>query len=1294
MTKPARMLFVVDLFRKILTSVLLVGTLSLCASAQSGASWLDPSWVYRVPVTVTNVNGSSLPQFQVQITLDSSFDFPNASPSGSDVRVTDSDGLTLLPFWIQAWSPQQATATVWARVPNVPANGTTIFLYYGNPAATSTSSGDGTFDFFDDFSYTTSTTQIKTAAFKAVSWITRAHDATSRNGVSYFFDLGSNAFNSQGYPEVTGYIIPTMYDAAAATSDPNVAGDLRTRAQQMADWEVRIQPANGSGQYVFDTGQIVDGLVRAYQETGNGNYLTAASRYGDWLISVQAADGSWPGDYGGFAKPYHARVSRALLLLWQAGGASRFRDAAIRNLNWDLTQQQSNGWFNNLGLSSGDNPYPLTHTIGYTIEGLLDSGIILNNSTYITAAKKTADALLAQQEPDGSLSGARYQSDWTTADQSQCLTGSAQTALSWLKFYQYTVNQGSPDARYLNGAVKMNQYLLSVQGNSSNPGIDGGLPGSDPISGPYMTNTIPSWATKFLADDLLLESKYVTTAPVSALNPAKWSFPAGQGGFSSVSGVLKYNDLAGNFGTRAIAMKSGSPFVFSDGIVEYNQSGDGGNSELGLMYRGQNPESNNSYEFYPSIWNAQNDWNLYANVSANQNYMANSNTGSFTPHVLYGVKAAIGGASHTFWISGSQVFSTSDSTFTSGTIGFMDWGTAIDWISNFRIRKFALVEPTTAVGAEQVSSPGVASLTLNPPSVAGGVSSTGTVTLNLATGGTVALASSNTSIATVQGTVTIPSGMRSANFPVNTVPNSMGSVTISASFSSSTKMAVLQVTAAVQSVTVNPGSVVGGNGSTGTVTLNGAAPAGGAVVTLSSNSPSIASVPASVTIAQGTNSASFPVTTAGVAASSSVTISASYGGSSQNAGLTVTRADLLSLTLNPTSVVGGSPSTGTVTLNGAAPSGGAIINLSSSNTAVATVQSTVTVAQNTTQATFTVTTSSVSSPTSSTISGTYNSVMRNAVLNIGAVPWMNTSWLYRRPVNVGNPTGGTLTNFQVNVLLDSSFSFSKAQNNGGDVRFTASDGVTLLPFWIESWNSAGLSASIWVQVPSIPASGTTIFLYYGNSAATSASNGTATFIFFDDFSFTSGGVPALDPNKWSFPAGSAGFSNIGGMLQYNAPSGGFGPRAVAKVGGSNLVFGDGIVEYNLQSNGGFDEMGLLYRGQNPETANSYVFYPSIYIQQNRWLLYARISSGSVNLGSGGAFAPGTWYRVKAAVGGSSHIFSINGTQIFTANNSAFSSGDVGLLAWGNTVSWVSNFKVRKYASSEPTAAVGGEQPQH
>src|SRR5882672_2245276 len=159
----------------------------------------------------------------------------------------------------------------------------------------------------------------------------------------------------------------------------------------------------------------------------------------------------------------------------------------------------------------------------------------------------------------------------------------------------------------------------------------------------------------------------------------------------------------------------------------------------------------------------------------------------------------------------------------------------------------------------------------------------------------------------------------------------------------------------LSSMALNPASVTGGSPSTGTVTLSGPAPSGGAAVSLMSDNTAAATVPASVTVAYGATSATFTVNTSSVTASTSVTISASYAGVTKTASLTVmpqAPPTLSSLTLNPTSVTGGAQSsTGTVTLGGPALSGGTAISLSSSSTATATGPASVTVAAGASSAT-------------------------------------------------------------------------------------------------------------------------------------------------------------------------------------------------------------------------------------------------------------------------------------------------------------------------------------------------------
>jgi hypothetical protein len=337
-------------------------------------------------------------------------------------------------------------------------------------------------------------------------------------------------------------------------------------------------------------------------------------------------------------------------------------------------------------------------------------------------------------------------------------------------------------------------------------------------------------------------------------------------------------------------------------------------------------------------------------------------------------------------------------TVTSGTGG----NAVIYMISSTKFVAVSQNDPNPAILEFELSSVpasvSLSSLALNPTSVTGGNSSMGTVKLSEpapAGGAQVALSSSNTTAARVPSSVTIAAGATSASFTVSTsVVAASTTVTISAAYGQATSSASLIVTPAspppptLSSLSLNPISVVGGGqSSTGIVTLSGPAPAGGAQVTLSSSNTTAANVPASVTVAAGGTSATFTVSTSAVASSTTITISAVYSGVTKSASLTLAPAPpppptLSSLTLSPSSVIGGlGSSKGTVTLTGPAPAGGAQIFLSSSSGA-ARVPSSVTVPAGATSATFTVNTSLVLISTSATISASYNGTTRTATLEV------------------------------------------------------------------------------------------------------------------------------------------------------------------------------------------------------------------------------------------------------------------------------------------------------------------------
>jgi len=307
-----------------------------------------------------------------------------------------------------------------------------------------------------------------------------------------------------------------------------------------------------------------------------------------------------------------------------------------------------------------------------------------------------------------------------------------------------------------------------------------------------------------------------------------------------------------------------------------------------------------------------------------------------------------------------------------------------------------------------VNPSAVLSVTLSPTSVVGGKNSTGTVKLNgpAPMGGiSVSLSSDTPSVAATQGTVTVLAGLSSATFPITTVPLSSSTpANITASYNNAGISTQLTVNPpSVSTLALAATSVIGGKNVSATITLNGQAPSGGISVTLGS-STTAATPPSPVTVLGGATTATFVIPTAPVSTATPTTITATLG-VAKNVSLTVNPPAMLTLGLSPSSVVGGVISVGTVTLNGAAPSGGISVTLTTGNSAVASPPANVTVSAGMTSATFNIQTNPVAPNTPITITATLG-VTKSATLTVLAPTALS---LTLSPTSVTGGTGSTGT---------------------------------------------------------------------------------------------------------------------------------------------------------------------------------------------------------------------------------------------------------------------------------------------
>ena len=342
---------------------------------------------------------------------------------------------------------------------------------------------------------------------EAVDWLCRAHDAGDGQGVAAGY-YPSHGGWLEPYPETTGYIIPTFLRAARVLGRP----ELVSRSLSMGDWEIREQLADGairggvglSGPpIVFNTGQVILGWLGLFRETREDRFLEAARRAGEWLADVQDPGGAWSRfTHEGVPHAYHTRVAWPMLALAEVTGDERIRDAGRLHVEWVLAQAKPDGWIRHMGFTEGQ--APLTHTIAYTLRGLVEC---LPHLTYDAAEETAALVTLASErlrelveaESGRLVLPGQIAESWRPAARYTCVTGNAQMALVFL-----ALNERQPQGQW-EGAARglIDDVCIRQVGPKGAPGVRGAVPGSYPCWGKYNPLSFPNWATKFFADALL-----------------------------------------------------------------------------------------------------------------------------------------------------------------------------------------------------------------------------------------------------------------------------------------------------------------------------------------------------------------------------------------------------------------------------------------------------------------------------------------------------------------------------------------------------------------------------------------------------------------------------------------------------------------------------------------------------------------------------------------------------------------------------------------------------------------------
>lgn len=302
--------------------------------------------------------------------------------------------------------------------------------------------------------------------------------------------------------------------------------------------------------------------------------------------------------------------------------------------------------------------------------------------------------------------------------------------------------------------------------------------------------------------------------------------------------------------------------------------------------------------------------------------------------------------------------------------------------------------------------------------------------------------------------------------------------------------------------------------------------------------------------------------------------------------------------------------------------------------------------------------------------------------------WL-TNWNYRKPITVSN-FGSVLSDYQVVTTVDTASlaTAGKMLSSGNDIRFTSSDGSTLLNYWIES----GINTSttrIWIKIPSISSGLNVIYMYYGNATPPSdgfGSNGDNTFNFFDDFNGTT------QADKWNT---SGPWTESGGTI-INSTGVGYIVTKLPILSGLT----DFVIEGRTRSLGNYADSMLLEIKCNPSATPGLpgyqarlVFMPGAGLGSPYWAVDGIYSEGTY-------FASlNTWYRGKVIINPSgyhaAYLYSDTGTILGSITGltvDSISTNNYLAIRGMNGPTELDWIFVHKYIDTEPTiGSVGIEE---
>lgn len=343
------------------------------------------------------------------------------------------------------------------------------------------------------------TDTLHKAEFEAFSWLINAYTNHGGGGFphSRWSFLPKELAWKKDYAETTGYIIE---NGVSFNNFPEL--NTAKICLQAADWLCSIQHAEGyyhqgiqgSKSSFFNTAQILFGLESAYIASQNEKFKTSFEKSYHWLVSAAYDSNALQSSLyvKNYFGPYYSRAIWPIIKIDQKYFNSKAENIFEQKLLDIFLLIKTNGIFRFAGFTPQSKA--LSHTLAYTLEGLWESSLLLNNPILEEELLKWLKLLANKIVEDRNIF-AEY--DWKgVANRNYiCVTGAAQFSALYAKLYGKYQSE-----IFKNCSVILFTNLLRWQITSTSIEHNGAFPSSFPIWQKYFPFQYTNWTSKFFLD--------------------------------------------------------------------------------------------------------------------------------------------------------------------------------------------------------------------------------------------------------------------------------------------------------------------------------------------------------------------------------------------------------------------------------------------------------------------------------------------------------------------------------------------------------------------------------------------------------------------------------------------------------------------------------------------------------------------------------------------------------------------------------------------------------------------------